>query len=95
MSRETPPTDYEREPVPRGAYLELLKSCARLNELIRAKKTRKYRKVYFCYECGAVVEEPKSKVRILCEDCKELGKILQEATQRENWAKKNKMRRKK
>lgn len=95
MSRETPPIDYERVSVPRGAYIAMLKSCARLKELIRAKKTRKYQKIVFCYECGEIVENPKSTQRALCPGCKEAGKVLQEATRRATHEQRNRLKRKK
>lgn len=86
------PTDWEKEPVPRKAYVELMKSCKRLNELRLAKKERVKQETYFCYECGEIVDNPASKVKILCDPCKEQGKIKQEATQREKWAECNRER---
>jgi len=88
---KTESVDYEKIPVPRNVYVELMKSCQRLRALQLAGKKRQIHKVYFCYECGAVVENPKSKARILCLDCKRTGKILQEATHRANTEKRNKL----
>jgi len=87
---KTDPVDYERIPVPRCAYLELIRSCERLKWLIRAKKTRKHEVIVFCYECGVYLPGATNPKRALCDECKEAGKMKQEAREREEWMKRSK-----